>query len=712
MPRTQIHPEPSDLSSQESIWSSVIETSEESQCSSTSSGSTLEPVWELEPTPKYPPKTAPAEAVPPKAVPPKAAPCKAILPKTVSPKAVPCKAVTPNATPRKGVPLEAASPKATPPKADPSKAALHKVAPSNGAPRKVVPLEAAPPTQSRRPYAGTNTNNEICGCQVRKVQPKAQIVLLFPGHPDLGYRPTTMIRFPEVSPIHRASQVALPPLLSTQCQPAPRTPWNQSQTPTLQAPGPSDTAITNATEVSPESPHPQVAEITRKMDRASDLMDLIIVTRQRKLAELQILDLDVRGLPAKIKQMRRDHDYMIKAWERDRLQREADTMQLDGAKPEGETLAGVRDEVKTDAAALLLQQGSECTSLSCSSPVILHKPNQSEASQSTQAKCTLTNVKERDHNKSGAVACPLPNGWKHASRPPLFSGPCSSKNEGKDVAAQSRSSGLKRTSTFNLLSQNSLWSHGGQSGSDSDNSNCSSFQEKCTFPHKLISVPDLPLRDHCHEPPSTLICATSLAIVARRNGTQSPPARASMNNKEDSVEDEMTDSESEDSNIDQEEATGNKDDPTQRLKELQYLVLTTEKKLELAKQLEKDTRASYKKEKDQLALKKKNFQKNKELLLSDLKRRTKEELKVLEVEIEQGQKRVDKELKQETANLKALLNQYKKALKDEKKEKERQKVLEKQQKEEKLKQKKIKKEEEKKLQMEAEERKIKKSIVC
>ncbi|KAG5262713.1 hypothetical protein AALO_G00278050 [Alosa alosa] len=386
----------------------------------------------------------------------------------------------------------------------------------------------------------------------------------------LGYRPTMMIRFPEVSPIHRVSQAALPPLLSTQCQ--PRTSWNQSQTPTLQAPGPSDTAIANATEVSPESPHPQVAEITRKMrqmDGASDLMDLIIVTRQRKLAELQILDLDVRGLPAKIKQMRRDHDYMIKAWERDRLQREADTMQLDGTKLEDETLAGVRDEVKTDAAALLLQQGSERTSQSCSSPVTLHEPNQSEASQSTQAKCTLTNVKERDHNKSGAVARPLPNGWKHASRPPLSSGPCSSENEGKDVTAQPRSSGLKCTSTFNFLSQNSLWSHGGQSDSDSENSDCSSFQAKCTFPHKLISVPDLPLRDHSHEPPSTLICASSLAIVARRNGTQSPPARASMNNKEDSVEDEMTDSESEDSSIQQEEATRNKDDPTQQLKELQ-----------------------------------------------------------------------------------------------------------------------------------------------
>ncbi|XP_048088648.1 chromatin assembly factor 1 subunit A-B-like [Alosa alosa] len=511
-----------------------------------------------------------------------------------------------------------------------------------------------------------------------------------------------MIRFPEVSPIHRVSQAALPPLLSTQCQ--PRTSWNQSQTPTLQAPGPSDTAIANATEVSPESPHPQVAEITRKMrqmDGASDLMDLIIVTRQRKLAELQILDLDVRGLPAKIKQMRRDHDYMIKAWERDRLQREADTMQLDGTKLEDETLAGVRDEVKTDAAALLLQQGSERTSQSCSSPVTLHEPNQSEASQSTQAKCTLTNVKERDHNKSGAVARPLPNGWKHASRPPLSSGPCSSENEGKDVTAQPRSSGLKCTSTFNFLSQNSLWSHGGQSDSDSENSDCSSFQAKCTFPHKLISVPDLPLRDHSHEPPSTLICASSLAIVARRNGTQSPPARASMNNKEDSVEDEMTDSESEDSSIQQEEATRNKDDPTQQLKELQYLVLTTENKLELAKQLEKDTRASYKKERDQLALKKKDFQKNKKIMLSDLKKRTREELKVLENEIEQGQKRVDKELKQETANLKALLNEYKKALKDEeKKEKERQKVLQKQQKEkakeEKLKQKKIKKEEDKK----------------
>ncbi|XP_062382502.1 calponin homology domain-containing protein DDB_G0272472-like isoform X1 [Sardina pilchardus] len=637
MPRTRIHPsEPSDLSSsQESIYSSVvqrspsdigklrvirrmigcqadgsrgneveIETFEESRCSSTSSGSTLEPVWKLQPTPK-------------------AAPLQAVLPKPALPKAEP-----PNAPPRKAVPLEAAPPKVTP---------------SNGAPRRVLPLEAAPSVQSRRRDAGTSTNVQACvcqecGCQGRKAQPKAQIFLVFPGHPALGYRPTTTIRFPEVSPLDRASNAFLPPLSSTRFQPAPRTPGNQSQIPTVQAPGPS-AEISSA----------EMKKKIRKVERANDLMDLQIVTEKKRQAKLyQIIGLDVRGLPSKIKQMRRDHGSMIEAWEMDRLQRESDAMPLVETKPEDETLAGVqeRDEVKTDA--------------------------------------------------------------------PLSSGPCPSKKEGRDVAAQSTSRGLKRTSTFNFLSQTSLSSHGGQSGSDSDslNSDCSSCQETCTFPHKFISVPDLPLRDDSHEPPSTLICARNLAIVARRNGIHSPPARASMNNNEDSDDSDSEDS----SSTDLEEGTGNKDDSTQRIKELQYLILTTEKKMELVKELEKDSRVSYKKEKDQLALKKKDFQKIKKSQLPDsLKRSTKKKLQVEEAEFEQGQKRVDKELKRQTANLKARLSQYKKALKDvEKKEKERQKRLEKLHKEkakaEKIKHKKIEKEKEKKLQMElAEEREIAKA---
>ncbi|KAG5267954.1 hypothetical protein AALO_G00227800 [Alosa alosa] len=187
-------------------------------------------------------------------------------------------------------------------------------------------------------------------------------------------------------------------------------------------------------------------------------------------------------------------------------------------------------------------------------------------------------VKDRDKKTADAAAHLLQRGSERTSH-------------SYHHKADRRSCPLKNT-----LAKDLPLSHGGQS--DSLILNCSSIQGKCACPHQFMSVADIHFRDPSHEPHPTLICASTLKPVARRNGTQSPPVRAAMDNN---VESEGEESDSEDSSSDDEEdtaklppsdtnshavpkpshITGNMDD--QRLTYLQNMVLTTERKLELTR---------------------------------------------------------------------------------------------------------------------------------
>lgn len=137
-------------------------------------------------------------------------------------------------------------------------------------------------------------------------------------------------------------------------------------------------------------------------------------------------------------------------------------------------------------------------------------------------------------------------------------------------------------------------------------------------------------------------------------------------------------------------------DPKQRLGELRVLVLSAERKLQLVKELKEDAKAHYKRQKEHLQVQKKFYKVNKTSTLSGMKKEAKELLQAEKVDMENGQRRVETELKIVKAQLMASLQTHKKNLmEEEKKEKKKQKILEKQAKEEKVKQKKLEKEEEK-----------------
>lgn len=451
----------------------------------------------------------------------------------------------------------------------------------------------APPKQSKRTCAVEDNLQCAAGADMISswqagVQLQPQIAQLLPGHSDHYSRPSPVIHPFSVMPSPLgASRAPFPPLSSSQPQPASHLvvelhtspaptasapgvhPFqataqreNRHQPPILQAPAPSTTAVAKAkpklktSEISrdPLGPDPlaEYERRVREMEERGHIMDLIPVMRKRELATLQIYLLDIRGLPAEVEQRRKIHD--SETMKMGELEREKDANTLAEIKHELESykriLAQVKEKVTADADAHLLQQDSEHTSQSCPSPASLQNPNESETSRSNPAKCTMRGNKERENIKNGAVARPLPNGWKHASKPSLSSkksdprvdcsvskpsAPNSTlKNTGLSRRLSPRSIKKKLPPSKNTLAKDSRLSHRGHSRPGSVSSShtitctdCSSFQDRCTFPHKLISIPDLSLRDPLHEPPTTCVCATTLRAVAGRNVTHTPPTRVS-----------------------------------------------------------------------------------------------------------------------------------------------------------------------------------------
>ncbi|KAL2102558.1 hypothetical protein ACEWY4_001726 [Coilia grayii] len=275
--------------------------------------------------------------------------------------------------------------------------------------------------------------------------------------------------------------------------------------------------------------------------------------------------------------------------------------------------------------------------------------------------------------------------------------------------------------------------------------------------HRLMSVSDFKLRAPHEEPPTTLMCACRLAAVAEGNATQTPAPRAALEHKEDSEGEEevmaercsetaaaesgsegeeggdkkMADRQAEraEAESDNEDGSSSDEDAAmhilsprntncrtvpdlsavcnntrglqgsdlkQRLGELRVLVLSAERKLQLVKELKEDAKAHYKRQEEHLQVQKKFYKVNKTSTLSGMKKEAKELLQAEKVDMENGQRRVETELKIVKAQLMASLQTHKKNLmEEEKKEKKKQKILEKQAKEEKVKQKKLEKEEEK-----------------
>lgn len=250
------------------------------------------------------------------------------------------------------------------------------------------------------------------------------------------------------------------------------------------------------------------------------------VTEEEKIGKTKhFFQMDIKSLPAEVEQNRKNHAVLENAATLERKQdigkreRKEDAIQSTKVKDQRRIIPRVDEKEKRVNIA-----SKHSPSSRFSSSEIQNFGSETDSFQSRKRTLELdlsgfkqtVKVNSTRENKSYTGKTDL-----HKISSAVKRVPCSAK---KSDASMNCYKPEKRWQTKFPVLPHQLSS---QYIKNKESPSSSASDGSCAFIHELISIPDPPFRDPLHEPPITLICASTLKVVARSNTTEIPPVRVS-----------------------------------------------------------------------------------------------------------------------------------------------------------------------------------------